>query len=97
MTTKAGILQAMRRKCLDCCCGQPSEVRQCRLTACALWPFRFGSDPARSQTRGFAKPSGYTQDLPSRGPGPHPDIGRMGRLAKSPVYTADSGKREGLA
>ena len=27
MTTKADILAAIRRKCLDCCCQQPGEVR----------------------------------------------------------------------
>jgi hypothetical protein len=55
VTTKADILQAIRRKCLDCSCDQPSEVRECPVTACDLWPFRFGHDPAPSRTRGFAK------------------------------------------
>jgi hypothetical protein len=55
MTTKADILSAIRGKCLECCCGQPGEVRACTITACELWPFRFGSDPFPSTTRGFAK------------------------------------------
>lgn len=38
-------LKAMRAKCLDCCVGQPSEIRKCVSTDCALWPFRMGSYP----------------------------------------------------
>ena len=33
-------MQAIRQKCLDCCCGNASEVRKCVATDCALWPFR---------------------------------------------------------
>ena len=65
MTTKTEILYVIRQKCLECSCDQPSEVRACRLTACDLWPFRFGRDPVPSRTRGFAKPSAYTGDLPN--------------------------------
>ena len=72
MTTKATLLQAVRAKCLDCSCYQPSEVRLCPATRCALWPFRLGKDPNPSTTRGFAKPVGYTsgpdQVLPARDP-----------------------------
>ena len=59
MTTKAEILKAIRRKCLDCCVGQVSEVRNCPVQACDLWPFRLGVDPDPART-GFAKnlPSG---------------------------------------
>ena len=39
-------LQAIRRKCLDCSCYQPSEVRQCEAVNCPLWPFRAGKYPA---------------------------------------------------
>jgi hypothetical protein len=39
------ILEAVRAKCLDCCCQQPSEVRYCTATFCALWPFRMGANP----------------------------------------------------
>ena len=45
MTTKAALLKAVRAKCLDCSCYQPSEVTQCAFKACALWSFRFGKDP----------------------------------------------------
>ena len=87
MTTKAAILQAIRGKCLDCSVYQPSEVRACPLTMCALWPFRMGEDPAPSQNRGFAKPPVYTEDSASR-----PLSGYQGsapplRHPKSPVNT----------
>ena len=39
------ILEAVREKCLDCCCQQPMEVRYCVATFCALWPFRMGANP----------------------------------------------------
>jgi hypothetical protein len=56
VTTKSHILLAIRTKCLDCSVCQPSEVRLCPVKTCALWPFRFGSDPAPA-TRGFGKTS----------------------------------------
>jgi hypothetical protein len=39
-------LKAIRAKCLDCSCYQPKEVRECHITTCALWPYRFGKRPA---------------------------------------------------
>jgi len=42
-------LMAIREKCLDCCCGSPSEVRKCVATDCALWPFRIGINPFRQK------------------------------------------------
>jgi len=41
-------MKAIRQKCLDCCCNQPSEVRACEATKCALWPFRAGQHPYTS-------------------------------------------------
>lgn len=40
-------LKAIRAKCLDCMCDQPSEVRICPSEACPLWPYRMGHNPAR--------------------------------------------------
>lgn len=40
-------LKAIRAKCIDCCCDSPVEVRLCPCTDCALYPFRFGSNPFR--------------------------------------------------
>jgi hypothetical protein len=63
MTAKSNILHAIRRKCLDCSCYQPSEVRDCRLQRCDLWPYRLGRDPDPSLTRGFAKSPVYASDF----------------------------------
>ena len=67
MTTKADILRAIRQKCLDCSCYQPSEVRDCRLTGSACGPSGSGLDPDPSRSRGFAKGGGYTGDNPLLG------------------------------
>lgn len=37
--------KAIRAKCLDCACGQPSEVRKCVIYHCPLWPLRMGVNP----------------------------------------------------
>ncbi len=38
-------MKAIRAKCLDCSCGQVKEIRECRITSCALWPYRMGKRP----------------------------------------------------
>jgi len=50
MTTKAAILKVIRAKCLDCSCYQPSEITKCTVQSCALYPFRFGKDPAPARS-----------------------------------------------
>ena len=42
------VLAAIRAKCIDCCCGQISEVAACTSVTCALWPYRFNHNPFRS-------------------------------------------------
>lgn len=42
-------LAAIRQKCLDCCCGQPSEVRLCPIERCPIHPFRMGTNPHRKR------------------------------------------------
>ena len=42
-------LKALRARCLDCCCGQASEVRKCTAVACPSWPFRMGVNPFRER------------------------------------------------
>jgi len=42
-------LKALRARCLDCCCGDASEVRKCTATDCASWPFRLRTDPFRKK------------------------------------------------
>jgi len=36
--------KAIREKCLDCSCWQPSEVRECHIVKCPLWRFRMGKE-----------------------------------------------------
>lgn len=38
-------IKAIRAKCLDCCCGQVSEVRLCEANDCPLWEYRMGKRP----------------------------------------------------
>ncbi len=38
-------VEAIRRKCLDCTCQQPVEVKLCEAVTCSLWPFRSGRHP----------------------------------------------------
>ena len=67
-------MDAIRRKCLDCCVGQIVEVRLCEAIACPLWPFRAGQHPyikSRLQEASLASdiPGGTPlPDLPSPSP-----------------------------
>ena len=36
---------AIRAFCIQCSNGQPSEVRYCKVSKCALFAFRMGNDP----------------------------------------------------
>ena len=36
--------KAIRLKCIDCCCGNMSEVRKCPATSCPLWRYRMGKE-----------------------------------------------------
>ena len=40
-------LKAIRSKCLDCSSGRPSLVRNCEITDCPLFNYRFGHNPLR--------------------------------------------------
>jgi hypothetical protein len=40
-------MKAIRAKCMDCSCGSHKEVSLCPCTDCALYPYRFGHNPAR--------------------------------------------------
>src|SRR5262245_38843326 len=44
-------LKAIRARCLDCCCGQSSEVRKCVSVGCPSWPFRMGVNPFRQKRK----------------------------------------------
>ena len=34
--------KAIRLKCLDCSCGQLTEIRECPIKDCPLWCYRMG-------------------------------------------------------
>lgn len=38
-------MKAIRRKCLDCCCYNPVEVKLCELRTCPLYPYKDGHKP----------------------------------------------------
>lgn len=38
-------LKTIRRHCLDCCLGNPNEVKACIDTKCQLWEYRSGHRP----------------------------------------------------
>ena len=38
-------MKAIRKKCLDCCCGSFTEVTQCAVKTCALYTYRSGHRP----------------------------------------------------
>ena len=38
-------VQAIRRKCLDCCCGHKNAVKECDIRDCSLHPYRLGHNP----------------------------------------------------
>jgi len=38
-------IKAIRKNCLDCCCGQVKEIRLCPIINCALYPYRMGRRP----------------------------------------------------
>src|SRR5262245_43989997 len=44
-------LKAIREKCLDCCCGNASEVRKCVAIDCPLWPYRMSTNPFRKKCK----------------------------------------------
>lgn len=73
-------MKAIREKCLDCCCAQPSEVRACEAVKCALWPFRSGSHPYTAAK--LEKPS---QEADSKENGPVSAATDPGHGSTNPV------------
>ena len=41
-------IKAIRKKCLDCTCGQVKEIRLCPVVSCACYPYRFGRRPDKA-------------------------------------------------
>jgi hypothetical protein len=44
MTERVSRSKAIRLKCIDCCCGNMTEVRKCPAESCPLWRFRMGRE-----------------------------------------------------
>lgn len=69
-------VRAIRLKCLDCCCGQVKEVRQCPITDCPLYGYRFGRRPK-------------TEVLPEGGDFPAEDVTDEKTEARTGYFTKD--------
>jgi hypothetical protein len=58
-------IRAIRAKCIDCCAGQPKEVRLCSIEKCPLYPYRMGHRPKddnlTAEMEKGEKSSGYVQ------------------------------------
>ena len=48
-------IRAICAKCLDCMCGQATEVRLCPISDCPLYPYRMGHNPNRKGKGGNAE------------------------------------------
>ena len=57
-------IKAIRAKCLDCCCGHPSEVRICTAVKCPLYPYRMGKRPKMGGDTPEGTNSADTQESP---------------------------------
>ena len=49
MEYKTSPLKAIREKCLECCCGSSTEVKECTAQKCPIYPYRFGKNPFRQK------------------------------------------------
>ena len=52
-------IKAIRKKCLDCTCGQVLEIRECPVIECPLYPYRMGRRPDKATTDTL---EGYYED-----------------------------------
>lgn len=43
-------VKSIRQYCLDCSCGSKSEVKNCLIPDCPLYPYRLGKNPNRKNT-----------------------------------------------
>lgn len=50
---RESLLRVIRRKCMDCMCGQRSMIRTCPSRNCPLWPYRSGMLPETARERGW--------------------------------------------
>ena len=52
--TKAEILKAIRKNCIECMGGVISEIEKCTSPKCSLFALRAGKDPSPCKTKGDA-------------------------------------------
>ena len=45
MSTIKSPIKAIKAKCLDCSADNITEVKECPVETCSLFPFRFGKNP----------------------------------------------------
>lgn len=59
--TNDPLAKIIRKKCLECCGFQASEVRKCvSYNTCALWPYRMGKNPFQA-AKHKSQPSNLTK------------------------------------
>lgn len=75
-------LKAIRAKCLDCTCGQASEVKNCHIEQCPLHPFRLGKNPYRTRTMTDEQKQAAAERM------------KMARLAKKSLFNNDENSDE---
>ena len=46
-------VKAIRKKCVDCCCGALKAVAECESVACPIWPYRMGRRPTQEMVDQF--------------------------------------------
>jgi hypothetical protein len=54
--------KAIRKKCLECMCEQPSEVKLCVTPECSLFEYRFGRYPTDEEILAVRDIAMYGQD-----------------------------------
>ena len=57
---KLSPLKAIRAKCLDCSVYQYSEISNCNISDCPLYPYRMGKNPNR---KGIGNSSAFTKKV----------------------------------
>jgi hypothetical protein len=55
-------LTAIRAKCIECSNGYRKEVEECRVTKCALHPFRMGKNPFHGKAIAAAQARAAAED-----------------------------------
>jgi len=56
-------IKAIRKKCLQCCAGSYKEVRECIITDCPLYVYRFGKRPGREAKKQMDSETDWHIDL----------------------------------